>query len=331
MRARRRARPWWSATRTSRRCTWSAPRPRLGAAGWRVSTAVLPAGEHTKSPAVLRHAVRPSLRSRRRAQRRGRRLGRRRHRRPRRLRRGHLLAGHAPDPGADHHPRHGRRRRGRQGRRRPARGQGLPGDLLPAEPRRRGRRHPRDPACAEVRSGWAEIVKHALLDGGETLDPDRGRGRPRGAASSPDCSRPTCASRPRSWAAIRARPRARAPCSIWGTRSATPSRSPAASSATRTARPSVWACAPRSGCLSACRVSTPRRPRAGRGCCSAAGLPERLQGAAVDDVARLVTRDKKVAAGEARFVLLADIGRPVTGVIVPSDLRAQVIAWLLDR
>ena len=64
---------------------------------------------------------------------------------------------------------------------------------------------------------------------------------------------------------------------------------------------------------------------------SAAGLPERLQGAAVDDVARLVARDKKVAAGEARFVLLADIGRPVTGVIVPSDLRTQAIAWLLDR
>ena len=68
----------------------------------------------------------------------------------------------------------------------------------------------------------------------------------------------------------------------------------------------------------------------GQSCCRR-GLPEQLRGVAGDDVARLVARDKKVAAGEARFVLLADIGRPVTGVIVPGDLRAQAITWLLDR
>ena len=64
---------------------------------------------------------------------------------------------------------------------------------------------------------------------------------------------------------------------------------------------------------------------------TAVGLPERLPGLAVDDVARLVARDKKVAAGAARFVLLAEIGRPVTGVVVPAELRSKAIVWLLER
>ncbi len=64
---------------------------------------------------------------------------------------------------------------------------------------------------------------------------------------------------------------------------------------------------------------------------SAAGLPERLAGVAAADVVRLIARDKKVAEGAARFVLLEEVGRPVTGVAVPPDLQSEVIAWLMKR
>ena len=61
------------------------------------------------------------------------------------------------------------------------------------------------------------------------------------------------------------------------------------------------------------------------------GLPERLTGVAADDVARLIARDKKSAAGIARFVLLEAIGRPVAGAVVPPELQSEVIAWLASR
>ena len=56
----------------------------------------------------------------------------------------------------------------------------------------------------EVRGGWAEVVKHGLLAGGETL----------ALAEAPTgvCSKPTCASRPRWSHATRARRREPAPC-----------------------------------------------------------------------------------------------------------------------
>jgi 3-dehydroquinate synthetase len=64
---------------------------------------------------------------------------------------------------------------------------------------------------------------------------------------------------------------------------------------------------------------------------SAVGLPERLTGVAAADVARLIARDKKVAAGTVGFVLLESVGRPVAGVAVPAGLQSEVIAWLLNR
>ena len=72
---------------------------------------------------------------------------------------------------------------------------------------------------------------------------------------------------------------------------------------------------------------------AGRGqrLLSAAGLPERLTGVAAADVARLIGRDKKAAAGAARFVLLEEVGRPATGVVVPPELQSEVVAWLTGR
>ena len=64
---------------------------------------------------------------------------------------------------------------------------------------------------------------------------------------------------------------------------------------------------------------------------TAAGLPERLAGVGAAEVARLIARDKKVAAGTAGFVLLESIGRAVTGVAVPAEMQSEVIAWLMDR
>ena len=60
------------------------------------------------------------------------------------------------------------------------------------------------------------------------------------------------------------------------------------------------------------------------------GLPERLTGVAADDVARLIARDKKSAAGIARFVLLEGIGRPVAGAVVPPELQSEVISMALE-
>jgi 3-dehydroquinate synthase len=64
---------------------------------------------------------------------------------------------------------------------------------------------------------------------------------------------------------------------------------------------------------------------------SAVGLPERLTGVEPADVVRLIARDKKVAGGAARFVLLKGIARPITGIVVPLELQSEVVSWLIDR
>ena len=56
-----------------------------------------------------------------------------------------------------------------------------------------------------------------------------------------------------------------------------------------------------------------------------------VTGVAGGEVARLIARDKKVAAGTVGFVLLESVGRPVAGVAVPVKLQSEVIAWLLNR
>ncbi len=182
----------------------------------------------------------------------------------------------------------------------------------------------------EVRSGWAEVVKHGLLAGGETL-----------ALTEAGVARPAVPD-PRLLAAdvrLKADVVARDPRETTGER--------AALNLGHTVGHAIEVAggydlfthgeAVALGLRAALRLSETLRglDRAaadrGQRLLSAAGLPERLVGVAPADVARLVGRDKKAAGGEARFVLLEELGRPVTGVPVPAELQGEVIAWLTAR
>jgi 3-dehydroquinate synthase len=61
---------------------------------------------------------------------------------------------------------------------------------------------------------------------------------------------------------------------------------------------------------------------------AAVGAPDRLRGTSGEAVARLVARDKKATGAEVPFVLLAAPGSPVRGVRVPPDLVSEVVEWL---
>ena len=182
----------------------------------------------------------------------------------------------------------------------------------------------------EVRGGWAEVVKHGLLAGGRTLElTEAGAARP----AQPD---------PRLLEAdvrFKAGVVGRDPREITGARAvlnfghtvghaieaagafAGYSHGEAVGLGLRAA---LWLSERLAG------LDTREAVR-GQELISAVGLPERLAGVAGDDVARLIARDKKSAAGTARFVLLESVGRPVAGVVVPAGLQSEVIAWLMNR
>ena len=64
---------------------------------------------------------------------------------------------------------------------------------------------------------------------------------------------------------------------------------------------------------------------------SALGLPERLADTAPEAVTSLIARDKKAGSEGVRYVLLESLGRPRSGVKVPSALEREVVAWLTTR
>ena len=182
----------------------------------------------------------------------------------------------------------------------------------------------------EVRGGWAEVVKHGLLAGGETLA--------LAEAGVVDAARPD---RRLLEADVRFKAEvvARDPRETTGARAvlnfghtvghaievaggfARYSHGEAVALGLRAA---LWLSERLAGLDPAAAVR-------GQELLSAAHLPERLTGVAAADAARLIARDKKVVAGAAGFVLLEDVGRPVTGVVVPLELQNEVIAWLTDR
>jgi len=182
----------------------------------------------------------------------------------------------------------------------------------------------------EVRSGWAEVIKHGLLDGGATLALTEDNVA-RGAALEPRLLEADV----RVKAAIvcrdpRERTGARAALNLGHTIGhaievaggyARYSHGEAAALGLRAA---LWLSERLQG-LGAADATR------GQDLLSAAGLPERLTGVAAGDVAGLVERDKKAVDGTPRFVLLAALGEPVTGVVVPPALQREVIAWLIDR
>jgi 3-dehydroquinate synthase len=61
---------------------------------------------------------------------------------------------------------------------------------------------------------------------------------------------------------------------------------------------------------------------------AAVGAPDRLRDTSGEMVVRLVARDKKATGAEVPFVLLSAPGSPVRGVRVPPDLVSEVVAWL---
>ncbi len=182
----------------------------------------------------------------------------------------------------------------------------------------------------EVRSGWAEVVKHALLAGGGTLELTEA-----GTA---------CAARPEP-RLLEANVRLKAAIVSRDPRETTGARAvlnlghtvghaiEAAGAFGGYSHGEAVGLGLRAALWLSERLAGLDAPAAARGqrLISAVGLPERLTGVAAGDVARLIARDKKSAAGTARFVLLEGIGRPVTGAVVPPALQSEVIAWLANR
>lgn len=64
---------------------------------------------------------------------------------------------------------------------------------------------------------------------------------------------------------------------------------------------------------------------------SRAGLPERMAGIDLERVISLIARDKKAIGETVGFVLLEGLGRPATGVEVPLGLQREAVEWLTTR
>jgi 3-dehydroquinate synthetase len=60
------------------------------------------------------------------------------------------------------------------------------------------------------------------------------------------------------------------------------------------------------------------------------GLPTRVRGIDPEDVLRAITLDKKTSDGSVRWVLLEDVGQPVLRADVPLSLVRQVIEEMLE-
>jgi 3-dehydroquinate synthase len=63
----------------------------------------------------------------------------------------------------------------------------------------------------------------------------------------------------------------------------------------------------------------------------ALGLPAHAAGLDPEEVAGLIRRDKKAGPEGVAYVLLEGLGRPRTGLRVPSDLEREVVAWLTSE
>lgn len=74
-----------------------------------------------------------------------------------------------------------------------------------------------------------------------------------------------------------------------------------------------------------------REERAGHELLDDLGLPGRLEGVSAADVCALTGRDKKAGAGGAGCVLLEAVGAPRVGASVPPALEREVVEWLATR
>ena len=209
-------------------------------------------------------------------------------------------------------------------------------------------------APREVRNGWAEMVKHAFLVGGEVLNATE-------RALTEDDSRPAwsvvqdsmpLAADPRvagavlpDAALVAASVRLKAAVVARDERERTGRRAvlnlghtighaiEAAGGFERYShgeavglglRATLWL-SERTGRLPAGEAARGQR------LVDLAGLPARLDGLAPDDVVRLISRDKKAVGGRSRHVLLEGLGQPVTGNEIDPGLEEEAVRWLTAR
>jgi len=185
----------------------------------------------------------------------------------------------------------------------------------------------------ELKSGAAEVAKHALLAGGDLLAATERLSR--AAAGSPQAAAVTQSLVAGNvWykvSVVRADEReesgARAALNLGHT------VAHAIEAATGFARYTHGA-AVALGLRAALRLSerlcglSPEEAARGVRLLDGLGLPARLTGVSAQDVSALIGRDKKAAEGGVGFVLLEALGRPITGAAVPGPLQEEVVQWL---
>jgi 3-dehydroquinate synthase len=182
----------------------------------------------------------------------------------------------------------------------------------------------------EIRCGWAEMVKHALLQG----DPALGLCE-EGLADPESPSEVLVEANLRYKASVAARDE-REECGTRAVLNLGHTIGHAVEAATGFSRYShgeavglglraaLWLSASLTGLTSGDADH-------GQRLLSSAGLPERLTDVDVERVVSLIARDKKAVGASVGFVLLEGPGRPVAGVEVPLALQREVVEWLAAR
>ena len=243
-------------------------------------------------------------------------LGRRRRRRHRRLRGGDLPARHAVRAGSDDAARAGRLVRRRQDGHQPPARQEHDRRLLPAA--RGADRHRiacRRCPSAKLAAGLAEVIKYGAIRDAAFFAWLEGNVDALVARDPVALAHAIHDELPHQGRDRRARTSARkasARCSTSATRSATPSRTASATASGCTAKPSRRAWSSRRGCRSAsARMPMDAAAERLRALLARAGLPTAAPALGFDRWKTLLARDKKVAAGTIRYVLLDAIGEAV--------------------
>ena len=182
----------------------------------------------------------------------------------------------------------------------------------------------------EVGCGWAELVKHGFLMGGEAFDDLE---REAVAGAQPSAALVTESVRFKAAVVVRDEREVSGERAILNLGHTVGHAVEAATGFSRYRHGEAVALGLRATLWLSQRLSGLEAAAAERGqeLLSRLGLPERLEGAAPAAVAALVARDKKAAGGAVRFVLLPDFGRPLAGQEVTIELRREVLEWLAER
>jgi 3-dehydroquinate synthase len=201
----------------------------------------------------------------------------------------------------------------------------------------------------EVRSGWAEIAKYALLAGGALLDEVEASASASVNASASAKASAGVSAAASAGAGLPVDARIVAGCqriklAVVGEDEREESGARAVLNLGHTIGHAIEAAAGFSGYTHGEAVALGLRamlwlsqrltglPAAagerGQRLLSALNLPERLAGVTPAAVVELIDRDKKRDATGVAYVLLEDLGRVRRPVFVPADLQREVVEWL---